>query len=133
MNASITSFKEISQKFCAWANSAKSKDDCSMGLRLLAELYFKAHLLVDVEEPFSDSGEVGPAQEISEISRRFADLIPFDPNAEHLSEMHLSTGEISKLKLSILVPMANGIQAAKLSPSVIGSKKDFAPCLMVSL
>ncbi len=38
-------------------------------------------------------------------------VIPFDPNAEHLSEMHLSTGEIRKLKLSILVPMANGIQA----------------------
>jgi hypothetical protein len=34
--------------------------------------------------------------------------IPFDPNEEHNSELHLSTGEIKKTKKPLLIPMANG-------------------------
>lgn len=39
-------------------------------------------------------------------------VIPFDHAAEHLSELHLSTGEKRNIRVSLMMPMANGIQAA---------------------
>lgn len=36
-------------------------------------------------------------------------VIPFDPAAEHLSELQLSTGEKRKIRLSLIMPTADGI------------------------
>lgn len=34
--------------------------------------------------------------------------IPFDPGADHLSELYLSTGEVRKVRTCLTAPMANG-------------------------
>lgn len=38
-------------------------------------------------------------------------VIPFDPSAEHTSELYLSTGETKKVRMCLLTPMADGTKA----------------------